>query len=68
LVSHLPKARQIPVGHRKSASFEPARRTSKHLLQGTADDAAEAPPFLAAFESNALTGQAVVVSQGWFMQ
>ena len=34
----------------------------------TVQDVAEAAVFLAAFPSNALTGQSVVVSQGWFMQ
>jgi len=34
----------------------------------TVDDVAEVALFLAAFESNALTGQSVVVSHGWFMQ
>ena len=34
----------------------------------TAQDVAEVAVFLAAFPSNALTGQSVVVSHGWFMQ
>jgi 3-hydroxybutyrate dehydrogenase len=34
----------------------------------TVADVAEAALFLAAFESNALTGQSLVVSHGWFMQ
>ncbi|MDO1584845.1 3-hydroxybutyrate dehydrogenase [Rhizobium oryzicola] len=34
----------------------------------TVQDVAEATLFLAAFESNALTGQSLVVSHGWFMQ
>jgi 3-hydroxybutyrate dehydrogenase len=34
----------------------------------TVDDVAEAAVFFAAFPSNALTGQSVVVSHGWFMQ
>ena len=34
----------------------------------TVEDVAEAALFLAAFPSNALTGQSVVVSHGWFMQ
>jgi 3-hydroxybutyrate dehydrogenase len=34
----------------------------------TVRDVAEAALFLAAFESNALTGQSLVVSHGWFMQ
>jgi 3-hydroxybutyrate dehydrogenase len=34
----------------------------------TVDDVANVALFLAAFESNALTGQSVVVSHGWFMQ
>ena len=34
----------------------------------TVQDVAEAALFLAAFPSNALTGQSVVVSHGWFMQ
>lgn len=34
----------------------------------TAQDIAEATLFFASFESNALTGQSLVVSHGWFMQ
>jgi 3-hydroxybutyrate dehydrogenase len=34
----------------------------------TVHDVAQLALFLAAFESNALTGQSVVVSHGWFMQ
>lgn len=34
----------------------------------TVQDVAEAALFLASFESNALTGQSLVVSHGWFMQ
>jgi len=34
----------------------------------TVQDVAEAALFFAAFETNALTGQSLVVSHGWFMQ
>src|SRR5512135_1187121 len=34
----------------------------------TVDDVAEVALFFAAFETNALTGQSLVVSHGWFMQ
>ncbi len=34
----------------------------------TVQDVAETAVFLAAFPSNALTGQSIVVSHGWFMQ
>jgi 3-hydroxybutyrate dehydrogenase len=34
----------------------------------TVDDVAQTALFLAAFPSNALTGQSIVVSHGWFMQ
>jgi 3-hydroxybutyrate dehydrogenase len=34
----------------------------------TVDDVAEMALFFAAFDSNALTGQSMVVSHGWFMQ
>jgi 3-hydroxybutyrate dehydrogenase len=34
----------------------------------TVDDVAETALFLAAFPTNALTGQSIVVSHGWFMQ
>ena len=34
----------------------------------TIQDVAETTLFLAAFETNALTGQSIVVSHGWFMQ
>jgi hypothetical protein len=34
----------------------------------TVDDVAQTALFLASFGSNALTGQSIVVSHGWFMQ
>ena len=34
----------------------------------TLQDVAEVALFLASFKSNALTGQSVVVTHGWFMQ
>src|SRR6266478_1253092 len=34
----------------------------------TVEDVAETAVFFAGFESNALTGQSLVVSHGWFMQ
>ena len=34
----------------------------------TVEDVAETALFLASFQSNALTGQSIVVSHGWFMQ
>jgi 3-hydroxybutyrate dehydrogenase len=34
----------------------------------TADDVAEAAVFFASFASNALTGQSLIVSHGWFME
>src|SRR6185436_15823609 len=34
----------------------------------TVEDVAETALFFAAYESNALTGQSLVVSHGWFMQ
>ena len=34
----------------------------------TVDDVANVALTLAAFETNALTGQSIVVSHGWFMQ
>ena len=34
----------------------------------TVDDVAETALFLAAFRSNALTGQSIIVSHGWSME
>ena len=34
----------------------------------TVEDIAEAALFFAAFPSNALTGQSMVVTHGWFME
>jgi 3-hydroxybutyrate dehydrogenase len=34
----------------------------------TVADVAKTALFLAAFESNALTGQSIIVSHGWFME
>jgi 3-hydroxybutyrate dehydrogenase len=45
--------------------------TLKETVDGeftTVDDVAETALFLAAFGSNALTGQSIVVSHGWHMQ
>ena len=38
------------------------------LRRTTVDDVARCAVFLAGFPTNALTGQSVVVSHGWFMQ
>lgn len=43
----------------------------KETLDGeftTVEDVAQTALFLAAFPSNVLTGQSIVVSHGWFMQ
>lgn len=43
----------------------------KHTVDGeftTLDDVARTAVFLAAFPTNALTGQSIVVSHGWYMQ
>ena len=43
----------------------------KHTVDGeftTLNDVAEVALFFAAFPSNALTGQSVIVSHGWHMQ
>ena len=43
----------------------------KHTVDGeftTTEDVAQAVLFLASFETNALTGQSLVVSHGWHMQ
>ena len=43
----------------------------KHTVDGeftTLDDVARTAVFLASFPTNALTGQSIVVSHGWFMQ
>ncbi|HEY5210508.1 MAG TPA: hypothetical protein VIJ42_13795 [Stellaceae bacterium] len=47
------------------------RRQIKDTVDGeftTVADVAAAVLFFAGFESNALTGQSLVVSHGWFMQ
>ena len=40
----------------------------KSALITTVQDVAEAALFLAAFKTNALTGQSLIVSHGWFME
>ena len=43
----------------------------KHTVDGeftTLDDVARTAVFLSAFPTNALTGQSIVVSHGWYMQ
>ena len=66
--------KQIPEQARELGISE-ADVVKKVMLKETVDgefttvqDVAEAAVFLAAFPSNALTGQSVVVSHGWFMQ
>ena len=38
------------------------------ITETTVEDVANTVAFLAGFESNALTGQSVIVSHGWAMQ
>jgi 3-hydroxybutyrate dehydrogenase len=66
--------KQIPEQARELGISE-AEVIKKVMLKETVDgefttvqDVAEVAVFLAAFPSNALTGQSVVVSHGWFMQ
>ena len=66
--------KQIPEQARQLGISE-AQVVEKVMLKETVDgefttvrDVAELAVFLAAFPSNALTGQSVVVSHGWFMQ
>jgi 3-hydroxybutyrate dehydrogenase len=66
--------KQIPEQARELGISE-AQVVEKVMLKETVDgefttvrDVAELALFLAAFPSNALTGQSVVVSHGWFMQ
>jgi 3-hydroxybutyrate dehydrogenase len=66
--------KQIPEQARELGISE-ADVVKKVMLKETVDgefttvqDVAEVVVFLAAFPSNALTGQSVVVSHGWFMQ
>jgi 3-hydroxybutyrate dehydrogenase len=66
--------KQIPE-QAKTLGISEAEVIKKVMLKDTVDgefttvmDVAEVALFLAAFESNALTGQSFVVSHGWFMQ
>ena len=66
--------RQIPEQARELGLSE-AEVVAKVMLKDTVDgefttlaDVAELAVFLAAFETNALTGQSIVVSHGWYMQ
>lgn len=66
--------RQIPEQARELGISE-AEVISKVMLKDTVDgefttlaDVAELAVILAAFETNALTGQSIVVSHGWYMQ
>jgi 3-hydroxybutyrate dehydrogenase len=66
--------KQIPE-QAKELGISEADVIKKVMLKDTVDgefttvaDVAEAAVFFAAFPSNALTGQSVVVSHGWFMQ
>ncbi|MDA8231760.1 MAG: 3-hydroxybutyrate dehydrogenase [Magnetospirillum sp.] len=66
--------RQIPEQAR-DLGLSPEEVVSKVMLKDTVDgqfttveDVAQVALFLASFESNALTGQSLVVSHGWFMQ
>lgn len=66
--------KQIPE-QAKELGISEADVVAKVMLKDTVDgeftttaDVAETAVFLAAFPSNALTGQSVVVSHGWYMQ
>lgn len=66
--------KQIPE-QAKSLNISEADVISKVMLKDTVDgeftttkDVAQTALFLAAFPTNALTGQSIVVSHGWFMQ
>jgi 3-hydroxybutyrate dehydrogenase len=66
--------KQIPE-QAKELGISEADVVKKVMLKDTVDgefttveDVAETALFFAAFESNALTGQSLVVSHGWFMQ
>ena len=66
--------KQIPE-QAKELGISEADVISKVMLKETVDgefttveDVAETALFLASFNSNALTGQSIVVSHGWFMQ
>ncbi len=66
--------KQIPE-QAKDLGITEAEVVSKVMLKDTVDgqfttveDVAEATLFFAAFPTNALTGQSMVVSHGWFMQ
>jgi 3-hydroxybutyrate dehydrogenase len=66
--------KQIPE-QAKALGISEADVVARVMLKDTVDgefttiaDVAEAVLFLAAFETNALTGQSLVVSHGWFMQ
>jgi len=65
--------KQIPEQARELGISEAAvirTSCSGHGRRGitTVRDVAEAALFFASFESNALTGQSLIVSHGWFMQ
>ena len=66
--------KQIPE-HSKELGISEEEVVKKVMLKDTVDgefttvdDVANVALMLAAFESNALTGQSIVVSHGWFMQ
>jgi len=66
--------RQIPE-QAKALGISEAEVVKNVMLKDTVDgeftsaaDVADTVSFLAGFESNALTGQSIVVSHGWFMQ
>jgi 3-hydroxybutyrate dehydrogenase len=66
--------KQIPE-QAKTLGISEAEVIKNVMLKGTVDgefttvqDVAEAALFLAAFKTNALTGQSLIVSHGWFME
>jgi 3-hydroxybutyrate dehydrogenase len=66
--------KQIPE-QAKTLGITEAEVIKNVMLKGTVDgefttvqDVAEAALFLAAFKTNALTGQSLIVSHGWFME
>jgi 3-hydroxybutyrate dehydrogenase len=61
------QARELGISERDVIDKVMLKDTVDHEFT-TIDDVAETALFLASFNSNALTGQSLVVSHGWFME
>ena len=61
------QAKELGISEQEVIDNVMLKNTVDHKFT-TVEDVAEAALFFASFNSNALTGQSIIVSHGWFME